>query len=221
MRRREAVLGGILALGGAAALLAKPRANPVTSSDVVLNDMVDHEIFGWQPIQAEDVILAGDDELGSDQYDQLAIAHYRAADQHGVTVLLAHGMAQSPSTQLHRPEFCYPASGFEILSQQEMLLELAGRTIPAGVLAAQRAGRLETVMYWTRIGSTFPLGIWEQRFAIATGAILARGQDGLLARFSTDGIDLAAIARLRRFTADFITVQDAAQRRLLLGSSQT
>lgn len=218
MRRREAALGGMLALGGVAAFFTKPRSNPETGSGIMLDDMVGHKIPGWQTIQAEDVILAGDDELGSNQYDQLAIGQFRAADQHGMTVLIAHGVAQSPSTQLHRPEFCYPASGFEILSQQEILLDLAGRTIPAGVLAAQRAGRLETVMYWTRIGSTFPVGIWEQRFATATGAILAQGQDGLLARFSTDGVDLAAIARLRQFTVDFINVQDAAQRRLLLGS---
>lgn len=218
MRRREAVLGAMLALGGAAALSVKPRVNPAASTDVVLDEMLGHDIQGWEMIPAEDVILADVDELGGKQYDQLAIAHFRAADRHGVTVVLAHGMAQSPSTQLHRPEFCYPASGFTILSQHEMALELAGQTIPAGMLTAQRASRLETVMYWTRIGSSFPLGIWEQRIAVATGAIMARGQDGLLARFSTDGADRAAMARLRRFTDDFVAVQNSAQQRLLLGA---
>jgi EpsI family protein len=220
MRRRETMLGAMLALGGVAALWVKPRAHPETGTDVVLDDMLGHEIPGWQVIQADDVILADVDAMGVNQYDQLAIGQYRAADQHGVTVVLAHGAAQSPSTQLHRPEFCYPASGFEILMQQEMSLEYAGRTIPVGMLAAQRASRLETVLYWTRIGSSFPLGIWEQRIALATGAFHATGQDGLLARFSTDGIDQAAMARLERFTVDFVTVQNAAQQRLLLGSTQ-
>lgn len=217
MRRRETVLGAMLALGGAGALWVKPRARPETGSEVVLDDMLVHEVPGWQMIQADDVILADVDGLGVNQYDQLAIAQYRAADQHGVTVVLAHGAAQSPSTQLHRPEFCYPASGFEILVQKEMALEFAGRTIPVAILAAQRASRQETVLYWTRIGSSFPLGIWEQRVALATGAFHARGRDGLLARFSTDGIDQAAMTRLQRFTFDFVSVQDAAQRRLLFG----
>ncbi len=220
MRRREAMLGAMLALGGAAALWVKPRARPEAVNDVVLDDLLGHAMPGWQMIQADDVILADVDALGVNQYDQLAIAQYRAEDQHGVTVVLAHGGAQSPSPQLHRPEFCYPASGFEILMQQEKSLEFGGRTIPVGVLTAQRASRLETVLYWTRIGSSFPRGIWEQRVAVATGAFHAKSQDGLLARFSTDGTDQAAITRLERFTSEFVTVQDAAQQRLLLGSTQ-
>lgn len=220
MRRRDAMLGAMLALGGAAALWVKPRAHPETGTDVVLDDMLGHTFPGWQVVEADDVILADVDALGIDQYDQLAVAQYLAADQHGVTVVLAHGAAQSPATQLHRPEICYPASGFKILMQQEMSLELAGRTIPVGILAAQRASRLETVLYWTRIGRSFPLGIWEQRIALAAGAFYAKGQDGLLVRFSTRGIDQAALARLERFAVDFVAAQDAAQQRFLLGLAQ-
>lgn len=220
MRRRETLLGAMLAAGGAAALWVKPSAHPEAGIHVALDDMLGHELPGWQVIQADDVILADVDALGVNQYDQLAIAQYRAADQHGVTVVLAYGTAQSPSTQLHRPEFCYPASGFDILMQQEKSLQFAGRTIPIGVLTAQRANRQETVLYWTRIGSDFPLGIWEQRVALAAGAFRASSQDGLLARLSTDGIDQAAIARLERFAVDFINVQDAAQQRLLIGTKQ-
>lgn len=186
----------------------------------MLDGMLAHEIPGWQSVPAAEVILGNVDELGGDQYDQLAVGNYLSTGRLGVTVVLAHGMAQSPSTQLHRPEFCYPASGFEILSKQQIMLELAGRTIPAGMLGAQRAGRLETVLYWTRVGSAFPLTIWEQRFAVAAGALISRGQDGMLARFSTHGIDRTAIARLRQFTVDFIAVQGAAQQQLLLGSPQ-
>jgi len=42
-----------------------------------------------------------------------------------VTLLLAYNRAQSYASQLHRPDVCYPASGFKILRQKDVDIDIS------------------------------------------------------------------------------------------------
>ena len=155
----------------------------------------------WTSGAADDVVIAPD-ALTDSVYQSLAAKRYSAPNMSPITLVVAYGAAQSYETQLHRPEICYPASGFWIEAQASDVLRLPSGTLPASVLRARRGDRADTVLYWSRIGDSHPQGLWPQRFAIMRAALAQGGADGVLVRISRtsvrpdrDGVALSNFAR--------------------------
>jgi EpsI family protein len=220
MRRRDALLGAMLATGGLLALSVRPDLQLATQSQADLDIILARPLAGWRSQKPSAVITGSADELGAASYSQLAVRAFEPAKGPIITVLLAYGMAQTYATQLHRPELCYPASGFKVLKQGDVNLNLDDRSIPSRLMIAQRGERQDMVLYWTRVGMRFPTGLWEQRLQIARGVIAGDQNDELLARFSVTGELGPETARLlKAFAASFIEAQTRAGRALLLAAS--
>lgn len=216
--RRHLVLGSILAASGLAAFAVKPGAPRADTPAPDLDALMPATVGQWSAGTAEAIILANADELGDSAYDALAARHYQSAGRPAVTVLIAYGQAQSYATQLHRPELCYPASGFTILDRSAKVLPLAGRAVPAQMLVARRQERTDDILYWARIGESFPESLWDQRLAIARSALAAGPQDGLLARYSVSNPPEGEGEKvLTDFVRRFLAAQDEAGRALLIG----
>ena len=216
--RRHFVLGSMLVASGAAAFAVKPGLSEkrLTASD--LDALMPDVVGPWAAGPAEAIILANPDDLGEASYDAIAARHYRAPNAPDVTILIAYGEAQSYATQLHRPEFCYPASGFAIRAQSRTFLPFDPEPLPAQTLIASRRDRTDEIVYWARIGDSFPQGIWDQRLAIARGAVTSNPQDGMLVRLSTTNQSEGYGRRaLEEFALQFVAAQDAAARALLIG----
>lgn len=141
----------------------------------------------WISGAADDVVIAPD-ALSDSVYQSLAAKRYSAPGVPPITLVVAYGAAQSYETQLHRPEICYPASGFWIEAQGADDLRLPPGPLPASVLRARRGDRADTVLYWSRIGTSHPQGLWPQRFAIMRSALSQGGADGVLVRISRTSV---------------------------------
>jgi EpsI family protein len=88
--------------------------------------------------------------------------------------------------QLHRPEVCYPAVGFEVDAKDEVRVPLAGGvTMPAVALATHAGSRREDVLYWTRLGEYLPMDMSEQRRDRLRTAMAGYIADGVLFRASS------------------------------------
>lgn len=217
IRRRDALLGAMLATGGLLALGARPGLHHAGDSTVDLDAILARPLAGWRSQKPSSVITGAADELGVTSYSQLAVRAFAGSNGSIITVLLAYGLAQNYATQLHRPELCYPASGFTLLAEKSVNLTLDGRVIPSSILVAQRGERRDSVLYWTRVGAMFPTGLWEQRFQIARGAITGGRSDELLARLSITGPPGPASEQiLIDFSALLIAAQTQDGRELLL-----
>ena len=136
-------------------------------------------------------------------------------------VLLAHGDTQSNELQLHRPEVCYPAFGFEISSSHKYPLGLgANAQLPVRSLVADAPGRRETIVYWTRLGEFLPTSENEQRLDRARTALSGVVSDGLLARFSLVGDDaVGAALAIERFISSFLRAVGSSHRAAFVGTS--
>lgn len=219
--RRRFLLGSLLSGAGVAAFAVKPGWSGAAASPPDLDALMPNTVGQWIAGPADAVILASPDDLGESSYDALAVRHYRSATSPDVTVLLAYGRAQSYATQLHRPEFCYPASGFRISAEGSAVLPFDDRAIPAQTLTARRGDRTDELLYWARIGGRFPQGIWGQRFAIARAAIGTEPQDGVLVRLSaTNPVEGAGAKALEEFALRFVAAQDEAGKALLIGPAR-
>lgn len=217
--RRLFLQSGLLAGGALAAFAARPgRARPPVDQ-ARLDRAIPDAIGPYRGEPAHDIVLAPQDELSDRIYDRYIARAFQAPDQPRILLVAAYGATQDYRLQLHRPESCYPASGWALAPSQAVMLPIAGRTpIPGVTMTATRPGRSEQVLYWTRIGDAFPVDRWAARRQILVRSLQRDPPDGVILRLSMpDWIGGSAIDRLAAFNRALLARMSAPARDLFLG----
>lgn len=209
------IVGSGLAASGLVAAGLRPRLAHAAPIDI--EPLLPARFDGWISSVTDDVVVAPD-ALSKSIYDSLTAKRYTSPAAPPVTLVIAYGPAQSYESQLHRPEICYPASGFRILRQLNADLRMPAGTLPASLLWARRGERADAVLYWSRIGEQHPRGLWTQRFAIARAALTRGGSDGVLVRLSCPArSEVADRVVLSGFASALTAALSPAGRELLIG----
>jgi EpsI family protein len=135
-------------------------------------------------------------------------------------LLIAQSAGQTGLLQVHRPEFCYPAGGYELSPIVQLPVKANGRDVMVNQLTASMPGRTEQILYWTRVGNAMPASWAEQRLAIAADNMKGYIPDGVLVRVSTVDPDArAAVSRLSNFVERLIGGMPSNSRRVLISST--
>lgn len=212
----------MLAAGSAAAL--KPRREEPLLKNAKLADVVPAAFLGWTSEEAGDpYAVNGEGTLSAKLYNELVTRRYlNAAGDVQVMALFAYGGRQSDELQLHRPEVCYPAFGYNLVRNEPLSLSLGGgANVPARRLAAAAEGRSESIIYWSRMGEKIPRDGGEQRKARLEIAMQGIIPDGLLCRFSVAGnfpeYDWKAI---EGFVSELVVAVEPNMRKVLIGSER-
>lgn len=112
---------------------------------------------------------------------------YRDQQGHTVMLTLAWGQRQRQEVKVHRPDLCYVAQGYKVISlSNKQTTGFSGVSHPVLVhhMLAQNAQSYEAVAYWMRIGSNFSEGALETRMHIIEEGLKGRIPDGILVRSS-------------------------------------
>lgn len=216
--RRDVVMGGLAALAAGTAWARLPRRRAPLVSGAAFNAAVPLRFGGWSFETASGLVLPPPDQLARLLYDVQVTRTYGSEVDLPVMMLLAYGSSQSGALQIHRPEICYPASGFRLSRTDETALPLGpGPALPVRRFSASSDARTEQVLYWTRIGGDLPVSWAAQRLAVVRANLRGEVPDGLLVRLSVATPDVAAgQAALRRFAAALVGALTPAARRLLV-----
>ncbi|KQR80204.1 hypothetical protein ASG07_15535 [Sphingomonas sp. Leaf343] len=175
-------------------------------------------IGDWRYMTASGLVLPPTDELSNRLYDQVLTRIYENRNGMQLALLIAYGSTQNTSLQLHRPENCYPAQGFELSEPQSVPIRLGGVAAEAREVRAERAGIVEHLLYWARIDRTFTVDGSEDRSAVIAANLKGYLPDGVLVRLSMPGTDaMASVAMLEDFNGRMIDALSDAGRHLLLG----
>ncbi len=221
MRRRE-ILAGIACLGGAACAAAlRPRERVSLIGEAQLERLIPARCGAWTMVPGGGVVVPeGDDSLAARLYSQIVTRIYAGPEGAAVMLLVAYGDTQSDLLQLHRPETCYPAFGFDVTRSRLVPVALAGGdALPARFLTARRSDREERILYWTRIGEHLPQSNRAQRLVRLEDQIDGLIPDGVLVRISTlDADDAAAIGHAQAFARAMLGAMTPLGRRALVGS---
>lgn len=137
-----------------------------------------------------------------------------------IMVSLAYGNNQSRATQVHKPEVCYPAQGFELKSMSKDTMALAGtqQGLPVMRIVAQMGRRVEPLTYWIRAGDRVVRGSVEQNLARVSLGLKGYIPDGLLFRVSEINPDAKASFEFQdRFVKDFLGQLSPAARESVVG----
>ncbi len=219
--RRHAIAGGLmLGLAGLTWLREPSEAVAPLARDV-LNDLVPNVIDKWSFSNKNGLVLPTEDKLSDSLYSHVVTRVYKSFTQLPIMLLVAYSNTQNGMLQLHRPELCYPANGFQISQtvidyfRTDYSLEL-----PIRRFSAAGFQRSEQVLYWTRIGDEHPTSWAEQRLAVMRANLNAVIPDGILVRISTAAPDYAAAkSDLEQFTKAFLRSSSPQLRKLMIGRS--
>jgi EpsI family protein len=209
-RSRRDTLVLAVAMGGTAALaaLSKPAPYGGGNGESIDLDQIFPQQFGvWRVDEASRAFVRPALRAGQRYriYDQVLERTFINDQGQRVMLSVAFGSEQSASLQLHRPEVCYRAGGFEVSGTKAGLLTLAGRALPVTRLVAKMPGRIEPITYWTLLGGEVVSDPRDFRWRRLSFAAQRKLLDGMLVRVSSiDADPAAAFLTHDRFAYDLI-----------------
>lgn len=215
---RRAVMGGILALASGVAYARQPQVSNPILKKASFQKMVPDSFGNWRDFSAGGVVLPPPDALRDRLYDNLVTKAYQAPGSPFIMMLIAYNNEQDGVLQVHRPEVCYPVGGFQLSATERLDIPLDKGVIPANIFTAEAPGRLEQVMYFTRLGDAFPRSWLEQRIAVINANLAGEIPDGVMMRVSVVGISQQrAKPILAGFVREFMSASPVRLQRLLVG----
>jgi EpsI family protein len=204
--RRAAIASLLLGASAAAAYAMTPRIKLAQlNGGLNLEAAIPREFGEWKMDQRGygGIVNPQTEQLLKATYNQILTRTY--VNQAGARVMLsiAYGEDQTDTgTELHHPEICYPAQGFQLTGQS-----YAEIPTPYGKLRTKRldtslgASRPEPVTYWIVVGREVALTGSEKRLAELRHGLRGEVVDGLLFRISTiDGDKIRAYSQHTQFT---------------------
>jgi EpsI family protein len=222
--RRDLLIGGACLAAAAAGTALKPRHEKALLKGGKLAEMVPASFGRWTSEDMGDpYAVNGEKTLSAKLYNELVVRQYtNLAASAQVTMLLAYGGKQSDELQLHRPEVCYPAFGYNLVRNEPLALPVGNRvTVPARRLAAEAEERRENIIYWSRMGEFLPQDGGEQRKARLKIAMQGIIPDGLLSRFSVaGGAPEEDWKTIEEFVTELVAAIAPARRNVLIGTDR-
>lgn len=219
LNRRHLVL---LSAFGATSLLAsllRPGARVKRADDFKLDDLIPKVFPGWTatPPNAQ-AINPQTQELLDSIYSQIVERTYVDANGYAIMLAIAYGNDQRGTLEAHKPEICYPAQGFKLLTQRNVTVSTPFGQIPAKYIETANGPRHEPVTYWFTMSSEIVDGQLDKRLNQLRQALTGQIPDGLLFRVSSiDPDGVRAKEMQARFVNDLLGAVNEPLRKRLAG----
>jgi EpsI family protein len=138
-----------------------------------------------------------------------------------IMLSIAYGGDQSgDNTQVHRPEFCYAAQGFQLSNDFESEIVTNSGMLPVRRLIAKSESRQEPITYWVTVGDAITLPGFSRKIVQLKYGLTGVVPDGLLFRVSSISIDAKSAYGLQdQFVIDLLNVASPTMRKKLIGRS--
>jgi len=152
-------------------------------------------------------------------YDQTLSRTYIDGTGRRVMLSIAYGGDQSKALQLHLPEVCYVAQGFQLVRDGAGSLATPYGVLPVKRLVARQQQRNEPITYWITIGDKATRSGIEQKLRRLAYGLSGEIPDGMLVRVSSIGTDEAGAYALQdRFVAELLAALAVRDRARLIGA---
>jgi EpsI family protein len=153
-------------------------------------------------------------------YSQTLSRTYVNAQGQRIMLSIAYGGDQSRSMQVHQPESCYPAQGFQIEKQEFDNLNTGFGTIPIRRLVASQGPRVEPLTYWIKTGDMVTGNTSSRQLARLKYGLTGQVPDGLLFRVSSiSRADREAFVMQELFIKALLNAVSPQQREFLVGKA--
>lgn len=225
LRLKALVLMLLMAASAVSAHYWRPTIHMADSGPKIVLDSIFPKSFGgWTLDTRMPVQLVSPDvqALLDSIYNQLLSRTYVNAAGDRIMLSVAYGGDQSDGTRAHRPEVCYPAQGFQIIGNHEVVLQAAGQAIKARQLLAKMGGRVEPITYWVTVGDRVATSGTEQKLEQLRYGMRGLVPDGMLVRVSSiDPDEKRAYSVQQKFIADMASSLSGNWKSRIIGMSNS
>jgi EpsI family protein len=210
----------MLATAGLAVALAPNEKIAARGPRINLESMIPKQFGQWKMDETIAPIMPNPEQQAiiNRIYNQTLSRTY--ANSHGQHIMLsiAYGGDQSKGMEVHRPEVCYPAQGFQIVKANQTTLSTPNGLIPVKHLVAEQGPRIEPITYWITLGDEVPEGGIKWKLTLLKYGLTGKIPDGLLFRVSSiQADDQLAYAEQTIFINDLLNALPARDRAKLAG----
>ena len=159
--------------------------------EIDLEAMIPKELGDWKMVGAGSMMLVSPDVQAKLDliYNQTLSRTYINEKGEQIMLAIAYGGDQSDSMQVHKPEVCYPAQGFNIVNEAIGSISMPFGNMPVKKLVAQQGQRIEPITYWITVGDEIVLGGLDRKFAQLRYGLTGSIPDGMLVRMSSISSD--------------------------------
>ncbi len=186
--KRSIVLMVLMCCAALAAFVIKPTEYLADKLPFIDLDEVVPKAFGdWREVEMSSlrVVDPQAQEVFNTIYQDTLTRTYVNSQGYMVMLSIAYGKSQQDQLQVHKPEACYPAQGFTLLSSAPVYVPVAGKEVPGRIMVAQQGRRIEPLVYWTTIGEHINRGGFHKKFIEMRYALGGVIPDGMLVRISS------------------------------------
>lgn len=158
-------------------------------------------------------------ELLNQLYSQIVTRTYVNSDGYRIMLSIAYGEDQRDGNQLHYPEVCYPAQGFQVISNKKAVLNTPLGDIPVKRLESHLSQqRYEPITYWTTVGNQALTGGAAKKVVEMQYGLKGEVPDGLLFRVSSiDRDSSVAFKAQEQFISTLVQALDSDVRPRITG----
>lgn len=218
LTRRKFALGVAFASVAGIAAARQPSMKVDYLGKNKLEKVLPDKVGQWTFVSSSGLVVPPEDQLVRALYSQLLTRIYASPSGSQIMLLVAQSGSQTGILQIHRPEFCYTAGGYDLSPSSPHMVALPGTVLPALSISATRDGLTEQIVYWTRIGDHLPLSWSQQRLAVAMDNLRGIIPDAAMVRVSTYGTDKAsALTSIDGFIQTLLGSLAPQIRRVLIG----
>ena len=215
--RRKFLAGFLLCSAAGIAFLRRPRTKLDFLGSDKLEKLVPKTIGPWNYVTASGLVVPPEDQFEKTIYAQILTRVYSDEKNTPVMLLMAQSGSQTGFLQIHRPEICYTAGGYQVSAMIPHPIDLGGKVVPANRMDATSNGSTEHIVYWTRVGTEIPSDWRHQKLATAEQNLEGIVPDAILIRISTVNDDaVAAMATIDNFVRAMLQSIPASRRSVFI-----
>lgn len=206
------------------AVMAKP-APPVVEQGpkVDLETLIPKRFEGWQLEESVAPLQASPDQMEALKkiYSQILTRTYIGSGGQGIMLSVVYGDGIDRQLDIHRPEYCYPAQGFQVSQYTDQLIQTLFGSLSVRRLVASRSHRTEPISYWIKIGDKAMSSTFERKLQKIKQGFTGRVGSGMLVRVSSISNDEGlAYKEQEDFINAMLRAMPDAQRKQLIGNQQ-
>lgn len=191
MTRRKFGLGLAFASVAGVAAARLPNKKLDYLGNQKLENVIPEKIERWNYVSSSGLVVPPEDQMIRALYSQLLTRVYSDNKGPPIMLLVAQSATQTGILQIHRPEICYTAGGYQLSAIEPHVVQLPDERLETLSMSATSNSRTEQLVYWTRIGDDLPTSWREQRMVVAMDNLRRIIPDAIMVRVSTFGNDKA------------------------------
>jgi len=218
---KTAVVCALMFFVAWAAVALKPAENVIKTAAVEnLETLIPAQFAEWS-IDPNMVPLNLSPELEATlkkAYSETLSRTYINSKKQRIMLSVAYGDGIEKQLDVHRPEICYPAQGFEVSKHVDQVMNSAFGDIPLRRLVAWQGSRIEPISYWITIGDKAVSSSFERKMLKLRYGLTGQLGSGLLVRVSSIEQDKGqAYLNHDEFIRDLIDSIPQEKRKRLIG----